>query len=108
VRIAIKSKDGRLVPDMGVRVGFLSGVAPSRAAAPATATLVPAEAVRADGTIGVVFVYAGDRVERRTVRLGPEVSGQRQVLSGLRVGERVVLSPSPSLGDGDAVRLAES
>jgi RND family efflux transporter MFP subunit len=107
VRIAINSKDRRLVPDMGVRVGFLSG-RPSRAATPATATLVPVEAVRADGTNGVVFVYAGDRVERRTVRLGPEVSGQRQVLSGLRVGERVVLSPSPSLGDGDAVRLAES
>ena len=31
----------------------------------------------------------------------------RQVLSGLRDGERVVLAPPESLKDGDAIRLAE-
>jgi len=41
VRIAIRSKDPRIVPDMGVRVGFLG--APSAAPAPAVASgvLVP-------------------------------------------------------------------
>ena len=39
---------------------------------------------------------------------GSESAGQRQVLSGLRDGERVVVSPPPSLGDGAAVRLADS
>jgi len=111
VRIAIKSKDRRLVPDMGVRVAFLGKDQPA-AAAPAAATVVPADAVRAEGGKGegkgVVFVYTGDRVQRRAVTLGPETAGQRQVLSGLRAGERVVLSPPPSLDDGDAVKVAES
>ena len=110
VRIAIKSKDRRIVPDMGVRVAFLGkepapGAAP---AVPASATVVPADAVRAEGTKGTVFVYTGERVERRTVALGPETAGQRQVTSGLRAGERVVLSPPPTLNDGDAVKVAES
>jgi RND family efflux transporter MFP subunit len=106
VRIAIKRKDPRVVPDMGVRVAFLN---PPGAAAPAAlpGVIVPAEAVRAEGTQGVVFVVAGEKVERRSVTLGPAAGATRQVLSGLRDGERVVLSPPESLRDGEAVKLVE-
>jgi RND family efflux transporter MFP subunit len=109
VRIAIKEKDPRLVPDMGARVTFLSPPSAGSAPAPeaAAAVLVPVEAVRAEGDRGVVFVLAGDRVERRTVPVGPAAGRQRPVLSGLRDGERVVLSPPESLKDGGLVKLAE-
>jgi RND family efflux transporter MFP subunit len=109
VRIAIKQKDPRIVPDMGVRVAFLT-TEPAGAkaqAAPDPGVLVPVEAVRGDGASAVVFVHAGDRVERRSVTLGRTVGASRQVLTGVRDGERVVLSPPPSLKDGDRVRLAE-
>jgi RND family efflux transporter MFP subunit len=107
VRIALKQKDPRIVPDMGVRVAFLN---PPGKAAPAAATpgvLVPAEAVRAQGAQGVVFVFTNDKVERRSVTLGQAAGANRQVLSGLRDGERVVLSPPESLRDGETVKLAE-
>jgi RND family efflux transporter MFP subunit len=104
VRIAIKVKDARIVPDMGVRVAFLD----PQPTLLTTGVLVPAEAVRADGTAGVVFVYAQGKVERRSVTLGETIGGQRQVLSGLRDGERVVLSPPASLQDGDAVKLGDN
>ena len=107
VRIAIKIKDPRVVPDMGVRVAFL-GEPPTRTASRPATVLVPAGAIRTDGGQAVVFVYANDRVERRAVTLGAESGGQRQVLSGIRDGERVVISPPTSLGDGDRVRLADS
>jgi RND family efflux transporter MFP subunit len=107
VRVAIKQRDRRIVPDMGVRVSFLSAGRAAAATAAAGAVLVPAAAVRAEGDKGVVFVLAGDKVERRTVALGRTVANERQVLSGLRAGERVVLSPPESLGDGDAVRLVQ-
>ena len=106
VRIAIEVKDPRVVPDMGVRVAFLERAAP-RAAKPPAAVLVPSNAIRTTGGDSVVFVYANERVARRAVRLGNESGGQRQVLSGVRDGERVVVAPPASLGDGDAVRLAE-
>jgi RND family efflux transporter MFP subunit len=107
VRIAFNLKDPRIVPDMGVRVAFLGGQSARGAKGPA-AVLVPASAIRTEGGQGIVFVYASDHVQRRTVTLGAESGGQRQVLSGLRDGERVVVSPPPSLRDGHAVRLAES
>jgi RND family efflux transporter MFP subunit len=108
VRIAIQAKDARIVPDMGVRVAFLPGTTAGAAPPPAAATvLVPAEAVRVEGDRGVVFVVADGKVARRPVILGASAGGQRQVLSGVREGERVVLSPPPSLEDGVAVKLAE-
>jgi RND family efflux transporter MFP subunit len=109
VRIAIKQKDRRIVPDMGVRVAFLSPPSAGSAAPaePAPTVLVPVEAVRAEGDRGVVFVFAGDRVERRSVTLGPASGRQRPVLTGLKDGERVVLSPPESLKDGDPVKLAD-
>ena len=57
VRVAIKLKDPRIVPDMGVRVAFLDPQ-PARPAHLTSGVLVPAEAVQADGAMGVVFVYA--------------------------------------------------
>jgi RND family efflux transporter MFP subunit len=108
VRIAVKSKDARIVPDMGVRVAFLEPrpVTPIRTAT--SAVLVPAEAVRAEGTSGIVFVFAGGKVGRRAVTLGKTVGTEREVLTGLVAGERVVVSPPPSLADGDAVRVADT
>jgi RND family efflux transporter MFP subunit len=107
VRIAIKLRDPRIVPDMGVRVAFLDPQ-PTPPAKLTTGVLVPTEAVRMDGAADVVFVYVDGKVERRSVTLGETVGGSRQVLSGLRDGERVVLSPPESLKDGHAVKLAEN
>ena len=68
---------------------------------------MPVDAVRPDGTEALVFVYAEGKVERRRVTLGKTLGAERQVLSGVRPGERVVLSPPDSLKDGAAVKLAE-
>jgi RND family efflux transporter MFP subunit len=106
VRIALGSKDSRIVPDMGVRVAF-QGAAGAKPTAPEPGVLVPAEAVRGDAASAVVFVVAGDKVERRSVTLGRTVGPNRQLLSGVRDGERVVLAPPESLKDGDGIRLAE-
>jgi RND family efflux transporter MFP subunit len=106
VRIALKLRDRRIVPDMGVRVAFLpprSG-APG-AGAPKGAVTVPAEAVRPEGERGVVFVYADGKAHRRSITLGPSAGGQYQVTGGLREGESVVLAPPESLADGAAVTL---
>jgi RND family efflux transporter MFP subunit len=107
VRIAIKTKDARIVPDMGIRVAFLTTQPAGGRPAPAPAVLVPADAVRGEGSAAAVFVYVADRVERRAVTLGQAVGAEREVVAGLRAGERVVVAPAPTLKDGDAVRVAE-
>jgi hypothetical protein len=63
--------------------------------------------VRTDGAGSVIFVYTDGKAERRSVTLGPDTSGQRRVVSGLRDGERVVLAPPATLKDGQVVKVAE-
>jgi RND family efflux transporter MFP subunit len=104
VRIAIDSKDPRIVPDMGVRVAFLEPRGAMPSPRPAAGVVVPADAVRADGT---VFVVTDGKASRRDVTLVKTSGGQREITAGVSAGERVVLSPPPGLSDGAAVRLAE-
>jgi RND family efflux transporter MFP subunit len=106
VRIAIKARDRRIVPDMGVRVGFLDRAA-GRAPVPSGGVLVPADAVRGDGAAAVVFVVVEGKAQRRAVKLGRTIGGQRQVLEGVRDGDRVILSPPSTLEDGARVTISE-
>ena len=105
VRIALKAKDPRIVPDMGVSVSFLEqapGDADTAGAAPRALRVPAAAIVERDGET-VAFALAGDRVERRVLRAGDVVGQQREVVSGLAPGEEVVLDPPADLQDGDVV-----
>ncbi len=64
------------------------------------ATPVSAIAVRA-GIEGVYVLDGESRVHFRSLHLGRDWRGLREVLAGLSPGDRVVLSPSHQLRDGD-------
>ena len=101
VRIAFKALDPRILPDMGVKVTFLrepGQVDPLQSARPVT--LVPKNAVQAQGNQSYVFVVAGDTVERRAVRAGGTDGDRVEVVGELKAGERVVVSPPPALAAG--------
>jgi RND family efflux transporter MFP subunit len=102
VRIAILASDARIVPDMGVRVAFLSEGEPSAAG---DAVRVASAALAEDGGETVVFVLSENRVTRRPVRVGATRGDAVEVIEGLRGGERVVLAPPAGLADGDEVRV---
>jgi RND family efflux transporter MFP subunit len=107
VRIAILERDGRIVPDMGARVAFLAEEEADANGAVATAAIlrVPAAAVVEEAGQSFAFVLDGERVARRAVRVGPVRGEFRDVLEGLRSGQRVVVQPPAGLADGDPVRL---
>ncbi|HEV8695501.1 MAG TPA: efflux RND transporter periplasmic adaptor subunit [Lysobacter sp.] len=108
VRIALKTRDARIVPDMGVRVSFLEQDKdkPTAAQAPAPRMQVPAATLRKDGEQDVVFVMHDGKAERRAVRLGGNLGDNRQVLAGVSVGEKVITEAPATLKDGDTVRVA--
>jgi RND family efflux transporter MFP subunit len=108
VRIALKSRDARIVPDMGVRVSFLERNPPATATAAVPHVQVPAAALRQDGSQDIVFVLKDGKAERRAVKLGGNLGEDRQVFSGLSGGEEVIVEAPNTLKDGDAVRVAES
>lgn len=106
VRIALKRRDPRIVPDMGVRVSFLEQAQP---AAPKRkpGVLVPAAAIVARDGDDVAFVVANGKAQRRMLKLGRTLGEDREVLEGLAGGETVVLDPPEDLVDGASVRIAK-
>ncbi len=108
VRVAIKVKDPRIVPDMGVRVSFLEKPQEQQQDTP-QGVRVPATAlVQRDGRTVAFALKDDDRVEQREVKTGIDMGKDRQVLSGLAAGETVVVDPPQELEDGARVKLDEA
>ncbi|HPA01479.1 MAG TPA: efflux RND transporter periplasmic adaptor subunit [Chiayiivirga sp.] len=105
VRVALKEKDARIVPDMGVRVSFLEAERADEPEQPRGVRVPQGAIVSRDGA-SRVFVLQDDKVALRTVETGIALGDGRQVLSGLSAGQVVVLDPPAELKDGDAVRVA--
>jgi hypothetical protein len=114
VRIALKQKDPRIVPEMGVNVSFLEQTKPEQAK-PQSAqqqpqgVRVPAAAIVEREGAEVAFVLGddGERVEQRTLKTGMVLGNDRQVRSGLGAGDTVVLDPPAELKDGAKVKIAQ-
>lgn len=91
VRVEIANGDRALRIGMYVKVAF-----GALGNAEQTAPAVPAAAVQTLNERQVVFVPTADpnTFEVRSVRVGPETNGLRQVLEGVTVGEQVVTNGS--------------
>jgi RND family efflux transporter MFP subunit len=72
------------------------------------ALLVPQSAVLERGQIRSVYVVEGDTARLRFITLGEGRDDQREVLSGLTAGERIIVTPPPLLADGGRVAIQEA
>jgi RND family efflux transporter MFP subunit len=107
VRIAIDQKDPRILPEMGVRVSFLADASGGGEAKAVPGVSLPAAAVQASGSLGVVFVVHDSTLERRAVKLGASSAERVTVLSGLSAGERVAVGDLTQMKDGSAVHIEQ-
>lgn len=101
VKATLPNPDGRLRPGLFARADL--GIA-ERHGVP----MIPEDAVlqRSDGAI--VFLMNGtNRVERRTIRLGGFHDGMVEAVSGLEVGEQVVVRGHARLIDGSLVDVRQ-
>lgn len=103
VRIGFDQLDERILPDMGVKVAFLT--TESEAATPAASPLIriPSHAVRTENGERVAYVVKDSRAERRVLTLGPAMSGEFPVQEGLKPGESFVVKLPEDLADGVGV-----
>ncbi len=99
VEIALPNKDGTLLPGAYVQVDLL--LAGNRT------LVVPSNVLlfRGEGT-RVAVVDAAGRVHLKPVMLGRNLGESIEVIDGIAAGERLVLNPSDSLGEGETVTLA--
>jgi RND family efflux transporter MFP subunit len=115
VRIGFKQLDPRILPDMGVKVGFLGKRPawnprwPGRRTQHLFDRRVGTEERRdQEGDQSYVFVVAGETVERRAITTGGTDGDRFEVLGGVRGGDRVVISPPPALKAGMKIRVKQA
>jgi HlyD family secretion protein len=102
VKIGFTDRDQRILPDMSAKVAFLEReVAPSDRK-PVIA--VPKHAVIERAGAKVVFVLKDGRALRTTVETGRTLGDFIEV-SGVPIGEKVVLTPPDRLTDGTRVKV---
>ncbi|HEX7435663.1 MAG TPA: efflux RND transporter periplasmic adaptor subunit, partial [Caldimonas sp.] len=99
VEIALPNREGTLLPGAYVQVA-LPLAASQTLAVPTNALLF-----RGDGT-RVAVVDAQGRIHLRSVVIGRNLGESFEVLDGVTARDRLVLNPSDSLTEGDAVALA--
>jgi RND family efflux transporter MFP subunit len=108
VRIGFDALDPRILPDMGVKVTFLKDeqdpANPSPAAMSTQPTvLVPKAAIVTSDGQTIVFVVKNDHVERVAIKVGGNDADRMEVLAGLSAGDRVVVTPPPTMANGALV-----
>ncbi len=99
VRIALPKGAPRLA------VGSLAKVTIDVQTSPA-AVSVPVDALRNEGNTTYVWVVADGKAMRKNVELGPTEGDHVEILSGLRVGEQVVVTGAATLSTGTPVSAA--
>lgn len=104
VKVAFRSYDDRVLPEMSAKVHFLPR--PARAAADTQQVLVvPGSAVVERGGRSVVFVVEGNRAVEVPVVVGRQVGTSVAIREGIRPGVRVVDSVGAGLRDGAKVNV---
>jgi RND family efflux transporter MFP subunit len=110
VRISFDRLDPKILPDMGVKVAFLSEQ-PARAKggkqdpAPAARAIIPKAAVHGEGSAAYVFTVRDGKLERRAVSLGRGIAGDVEVMAGVNAGDQLVVSGPENLRDSQKVSV---
>lgn len=105
VKVRFLKKDPRTLPEMSAKVAFLSRAVRPEEEKPRT-VVSSASIVNRKGK-QVLFVIANNRVQAVEVRTGERMGDMTEVLSGAKLGDKVVAKPADNLRSGDKVKIAE-
>ena len=100
VRVKIDDPDALLFPEMVAHVTFLAGQASMEKP---KGLVVPKEAVVAQGEDRYVFLCQGGRARQQKIVVSDEIGGQLLVEQGLQSGQRVIVTQTDRLRDGQQI-----
>ena len=108
VRVSFDQLDPRILPDMGVKVAFLGDDALAGKTKDSQArAIIPAAAVRKEGTASVVYLVKQNKLERHAITLGATRGSDVEIMAGLSPGDSVVLRGTEALHDGQTVEVKQ-
>jgi RND family efflux transporter MFP subunit len=104
VKVAFHGDIEGVLPNMAARAFFLEDDKSAEQIGQPPKTVVPKSAVvKRDGAPSV-FVVDGDRVHLVSIEIGPEFGSGYELVSGPRVGTRLVKDPPPTLAEGHRIK----
>jgi len=104
VKVRFLDKDHRILPEMSAKVAFLDRTVRPEEQKPRIA-LIPSAIADREGR-KVVFKVEGNRALMTPVALGTPLGEMREVTSGVKAGEKVVLRPPEKLRNGSGIKVA--
>ncbi|MCP4146491.1 MAG: efflux RND transporter periplasmic adaptor subunit [bacterium] len=104
VRIAFDKLDPKILPDMGIKVYFLSE---KTAENKGPVIILPDNALFENNDKSYVFLVKSGKVEKRAVLTGEEFNSGVSILAGLVAGDQVVADGALPLKEGQAVIAAQ-
>src|SRR5579859_5407417 len=108
VRITFDKLDDTILPDMGVKVAFLSATPPpGKNPVSEARAIIPKAAVHSDGGKQIVYLVRDEKLERRAVSLGAERGSDIEILAGLSPGDKLVVSGAEKLHEGQTVEVKQ-
>jgi RND family efflux transporter MFP subunit len=105
VKVRFIDKDGRILPEMSAKVAFLSREM-QKEEEKFKAVLSRKAIIERNGK-KIVFLLKGNRVVEAPVTTGVLLNDMIELKDGLKVGDRIVISPPDSLKNGSRVKLAQ-
>lgn len=107
VRISFDKLDPRILPDMGVKVAFLSDQPPAAHGKTEARALVPKGSVHIEDGKQVIYLVREGKLERRVVSLGTEHGSDVEVMAGVSPGDALVVKGAEAMHDGQAVEVRQ-
>jgi RND family efflux transporter MFP subunit len=105
VKVAFDALSPKVLPEMSAKVAFLLRKITEAEMQPITAVAASAIVQRNNRTI--VFKFSGNRAAGAQVALGRRMNGLCEILSGLNIGDKILVSPSENIFEGTKVKLAQ-
>lgn len=108
VRIAFEQLDDRILPDMGIRVRFLEERQAEQVQTRKAVAFIPGSSIFSEAGKDYVWLIDGNSLEKRAISLASGPSGgsnKREVLSGLRPGQRLAAYPAPEFAEGVEIQI---
>jgi RND family efflux transporter MFP subunit len=105
VKVRFLESDPRILPEMSAKVAFLSRAVTPDEQKPRT-SVNRAAVVKKNGR-DVVYVVRDGTAHETSVRLGSAIGDMLEVIDGVKAGEKVVLTPAPTLRNGASIKVSE-
>jgi RND family efflux transporter MFP subunit len=106
-KVSFSQIDSKVLPEMSARINFLKAESESQAQSTDTTFAVPNNALITKGDHTVVYTIVNDKTQEILVTPGNKFGNLTQIISGLRQGQKVIVSPAPDLKTGDKVKIVE-